>query len=127
MKRTIASGALLAAAMGFTFASAANAAPEPPSGLKSRILYGSVEISWLKSPDDPLSVSGYEVVRSVFINGPYLPICETIQGAISCVDRSIQPEQLYYYKVRSLGGGEGSPFSTEVTARLPSEAPPPER
>lgn len=103
------------------FAVPAQAAPRPPDQVRVRPLDMALEVIWLRSPDDPVYVSGYEVVRAVFQSGPYQPVCVTLKGATSCVDRKVQPEKTYFYKVRALGiGDEGrSEFTTEMRAEGP--------
>ncbi|SNB46711.1 fibronectin type III domain-containing protein [Geobacter sp. DSM 9736] len=103
------------------------APPAPPGEVRVRELYGGVVVSWLKSPDDPLNVSGYEVVRSVFTNGPYQPVCVTLKGAVSCCDRKIKPDQTYYYRVRALGigGDAASEMTRHASIEVPAPAPPP--
>jgi hypothetical protein len=99
----------------------AEAAPQPPPEIRLHVRDGVIQISWLKSPDDPLDVAGYEVVRGVFTTGPFQSVCTTVKGAVSCCDRSAQPEKRYYYRVRALGYADAghSEFTGLVEGTLP--------
>lgn len=99
------------------------AAPRPPDQIRLHVLDGNIQLSWVKSPDDLLGVAGYEVVRGVFTTGPFQTVCTTVKSAVSCFDRSAQPEKIYYYKVRALGfANEGH---SEFTGLAEGQLPPP--
>lgn len=116
----IIAGALVASGL---FAGMAYAAPQPPPQVRLQVRDGTIYINWLKSPDDPLQVAGYEVVRSVFTTGPFKSVCTTVKGAISCCDRNAEPEKTYYYKVRTLGYADTghSEFTGPVEGTLPQQ------
>lgn len=101
----------------------AAAAPEPPGMVRVQVVNGALQVNWQRSPSDPLSVSGYEVVRGVFATGPFDQVCVTMKGAMSCTDRNARPDKQYFYKVRSLGVGDDGPsaFTTHVPGQLPPQ------
>ena len=118
LRRAVSSALLLSCLVAIP----AGAAPRPPDQTRLHVRNGVIEVSWLKSPDDPLDVAGYEVVRGVFTTGPFQSVCTTIKGAISCCDRNAQPEKTYYYKVRALGYADAghSEFTPVVEGVLPT-------
>ena len=120
MKRVHLVSTTVSLAVALVAASAA-AAPEPPGQVQVRVLNGALQVNWQKSPSDPLNVSGYEVVRGIFPTGPFQPVCVTMKGAVSCMDRNVQPEKPYFYKVRSIGIGDDGPST--FTSHVPGELP----
>jgi len=96
----------------------AGAMAQAPSALHLVIDGNGFLLTWGLSPQDPGMVTGYEIVRSAFFSGPYETVGKVDQGVSSFVDRTPNPEVVYFYKVRALTDGEPSPFSKEAAGEV---------
>jgi len=96
----------------------AGAMVQAPSALHLKIAGNGFQLDWTLSPQDPGTVTGYEIVRSPIFSGPYETVGKVEQGVSSFVDRTAQPEVVYFYKVRALTGSQPSPFSKEAAGEV---------
>jgi len=101
-----------------TMTEQAGATAQAPSALHLVIDGNGFQLTWGLSPQDPGTVTGYEIVRSAFFSGPYETVGKVEHGVSSFVDRTANPEVVYFYKVRALTGGEPSPFSKEAAGEV---------
>jgi streptogramin lyase len=94
-------------------------APGAPADLKLSIEGKGFLLTWKSSPDDPGSVTGYEVARAELASGPFKTVAKVKKGAVKYADKKAKPEIIYYYKVRAVAGKAHSPYSNTVTGELP--------
>ncbi len=85
-----------------------------PSGLHLKIVQNGFQLNWTLSPQDPGTVTGYEIVRSDRFSGPYDTVATVGKGTSQYIDTTALPEIIYYYKVRAVAGKGYSPFSNTV-------------
>ena len=86
-----------------------------PAALRLKIVTKGFHLEWTLSPDDPGTVTGYEIVRSDRFSGPYDPVATVPGGIIQYIDTTALPEIIYFYKVRAIAGKGHSPFSNTVS------------
>jgi hypothetical protein len=96
-------------------AAAKDVAPGVPGDLKLVIVPKGFKLSWTPSPDDPGSVTGYEIVRAGLASGPFVIVGTVAKGVFHYVDTTAATEVIYYYKVRAVAGRAYSPDSNTVT------------
>lgn len=96
----------------------AEATAQAPSALHLMINGDGFQLTWGLSPQDPGAVTGYEIVRSAFFSGPYETVGTVGQGVSGFVDRTANPEVVYFYKVRALTDNQPSPFSKEAAGEV---------
>jgi len=101
-----------------TVAESAGAQAQAPSALHLKIAGNGFQLTWTLSPQDPGTVTGYEIVRADVFSGPYETVGKVERGISSFVDRTAKPEVIYFYKVRALTGGQPSPFSKEAAGEV---------
>jgi len=104
---------------GTTVAEPAGATAQAPSALHLKIAGNGFQLNWTLSPQDPGTVTGYEIVRADVFSGPYETVGKVAQGVSSFVDQTAKAEVIYFYKVRALTGSQPSPFSREAAGELP--------
>jgi hypothetical protein len=92
-----------------------NAAPGAPGGQKLVIVENGFKLTWTPSPDDPVAVTGYEIVRADLASGPFVAVGRVGKGVFEYVDTTAAREVIYYYKVRAMAGSVYSPDSNTVT------------
>lgn len=92
-----------------------------PTELHLRIVRDGFQLTWAISPQDPGTVTGYEIVRADVFSGPYEPVGTVDKGVSTFVDRTAKPEVIYFYKVRALAGTRYSPFSREAAGEIPGK------
>jgi len=86
-----------------------------PSALHLKIAGDGFQLAWTRSPQDPGTVNGYELVRADRFSGPYETVAMVGKGISQYHDSSASSEIIYYYKVRAIAGKEYSPFSNTVS------------
>lgn len=73
-----------------------------------------IDVSWVKSVDDPVNISGYVLYRAR--NGaPFKKIADLLPGAEKYRDESVEDEIPYRYKIGVIGEG-GETLSDETPA-----------
>ncbi|MRR34193.1 fibronectin type III domain-containing protein [bacterium] len=92
---------------------------QAPTGLTLRIVPEGFLLSWSSSPQEPVIVTGYEVVRATYFSGPYESVGTVDRGVFSFVDKTAKPEAIYFYKVRAMAGSQYSLFSREASGERP--------
>lgn len=97
----------------------AGATVQAPSALHLKIAGNGLLLTWTLSPQDPGTVTGYEIVRADVFSGPYETVGKVEPGVASFVDRTAKPEVIYFYKVRALIGSQPSPYSAPAAGELP--------
>jgi hypothetical protein len=90
-------------------------APGAPAALKLVIVPDGFKLSWKLSPEDPGTVTGYEIVRAELASGPFTKVGAVGKGVSEYVDKTAAKEIIYYYKVRAAAGDVYSPYSNTVT------------
>ncbi|HAM53286.1 MAG TPA: hypothetical protein DCP92_22280 [Nitrospiraceae bacterium] len=106
----------------FLFIAAADqhgADPGAPTKLSLDIVPPKFYLEWKLSPQDPGTVTGYEIVRSKDYRGPYHKIATVNKGIRHYEDSSIRPQVIYFYKVRAIAGDSYSPYSNAAVGDLP--------
>jgi Fibronectin type III domain len=106
-------------ALSITAAVAIAGAPGGPTDLTLKIEGKGFLLTWKASPDDPGSVTGYEIERATMAGGPFKNIARVKKGFLKYHDLKAKPENIYFYKVRAVAGKEHSPYSNTVTGELP--------
>jgi len=91
----------------------------PPSELKLVIQGKGFLLTWKASPDDPTTLTGYEIVRANVASGPFQAIATVGKGILKYYDGTAHPEVIYYYKVRALADKVYSGYSNTVTGERP--------
>jgi len=86
-----------------------------PTALKLVIVPNGFKLSWKPSPEDPGTVTGYEIVRSDLASGPFTKVATVDKGVSEYIDTAASPEIIYYYKVRAVAGTVYSLYSNTVT------------
>jgi hypothetical protein len=77
----------------------------------------SIDLTWEPSPDEANPASklvGYGIERGLSVDGPFEQVGQVPLATTSYTDNSVKDEASYYYRVRSLGLGEGDWKSSEV-------------
>jgi fibronectin type 3 domain-containing protein len=90
--------------------------PKPgiPSAVSATAVdYTKIMISWT---DTISSETGFEIVRSIDVNGTYVPIATAPANATSFTDSGLAASKKYYYRVRSISPNGESGFSPKVNA-----------
>lgn len=100
---------------GKTVAEQSGSMAEAPSALHLKIAGNGFQLTWKPSPQDPGTVTGYEIVRSDRFTGPYETVAIVGKGISQYHDTSASKEIIYFYKVRAVAGKEYSPFSNTVS------------
>ncbi|NML19337.1 T9SS type A sorting domain-containing protein [Pseudoflavitalea sp. G-6-1-2] len=86
-------------------------APTAPSNLVATGTgYNRIQLSW---NDNSNNETGFELVRSTAVTGPYLPVA-TLAGS-SYLDSGLSAETKYYYKVRAISPYGESAFTANYT------------
>lgn len=86
-------------------------APAAPSNLQAiGITHNKVQLTW---NDNSNNETGFELVRSASLAGTYVPVA-TVAGT-SYVDSNLNANIIYYYKVRAVGSGGESAFTSNYT------------
>lgn len=70
----------------------------------------SIDISWKPSPDDVNGhsrVRGYVIERSTSADGPFEKVGQAVWGANQFTDSTVEDGTSYFYRVRTMGNGEG--------------------
>jgi len=90
------------------------------STVSSRPAHHTVKLNWnAPVPSTGVSVTGYNVYRSVTPGGPYARIATGVTG-LTYHDPIVNNGTTYYYVVTSVAtNGRESTFSTEVPAKIP--------
>lgn len=92
----------------------ANPALGAPKDLKLAVVPEGIKLTWKPSAQDPDGVTGYEIFRSDFANGPFAEVGAVQKGVVEFTDKSASGEIIYYYKVRAVAGKEHSDYSNPV-------------
>jgi chitodextrinase/poly(3-hydroxybutyrate) depolymerase len=86
-------------------------APTAPTGLKATgIAHNKMQLTWF---DNSNNETGFELVRSTTFTGTYIPVA-TVAGT-SYVDSNLNANTVYYYKVRAVGAGGESAYTSNYT------------
>lgn len=93
--------------------------PGAPAGLRLVAVSSGIRLAWRLSPQDPGSVTGYEIVRATIFSGPYEVLARVGKGVFTYTDTTAAAENIYFYKVRAMAGDLYSPFSKEAAAEMP--------
>ena len=86
-----------------------------PEALHLKIVQNGFQLNWTASPQDPGTVTGYEIVRSDRFSGPYEPVATVEKGTSRYIDTTAAREIIYFYKMRAIAGSGYSDFSNTVT------------
>lgn len=98
----------------FTDAISAGTAPTAPTlPTATANSYRQITVGW---KDNSTTETGFEIVRGTANAGPYTSLATTAAGAINFVDTfSLNPSTAYFYKIRAVGTGGVSAFTTVAT------------
>jgi uncharacterized delta-60 repeat protein len=98
--------------------------PASPSNLTAQtVSTSSITISW---SDNSTTETGFEIYRSTANNSNYSLINTTTANVITFTDVSLSSATTYFYKVRAINAGGGSPYSNDVSqVTLPPIPSPP--
>ncbi len=86
-----------------------------PTALKLVIVPNGFKLTWKPSPQGPVIVAGYEIVRSDRASGPFDNVAAVNKEVSEYIDTTASKEIIYYYKVRAKAGNIYSPYSNTVT------------
>jgi hypothetical protein len=86
-----------------------------PTALKLVIVPNGFKLTWSLSPQDPGTVTGYEIDRSDRASGPFDNVASVNKLVSEYIDTTAAKEIIYYYKVRAKAGDRYSPYSNTVT------------
>jgi len=104
-----------------TYAAEIKSIPGPPSDLVLDVLAGALFLRWKLSPDDPGTVSGYQILRATDYWGTYVSIAKVEKGVSHYEDKTVSPKAIYYYRVRAIAGSLYSVFSNTAVGDVPSQ------
>ena len=96
--------------------------PSKPTGLTGEVAHDRVELTW----DDPgdASISGYRVLRrdpEVDASGVFTTLIDNTGSALPAyVDREVQPEKRYIYRIQARNAAGLSPRSRRFVADTPA-------
>jgi hypothetical protein len=93
--------------------------PGAPTKLTLDVVSSKFYLEWKLSPQDPGTVTGYEIMRATDYRGPYHKIATVNKGIWRYEDSSVSPQVIYFYKVRAVAGDRYSPYSNVAVADLP--------
>ncbi len=83
----------------------------------------SIDLSWEPSPDESnpaAKLVGYAIERGQSVQGPFEQVGQVSLGTASYTDNGVKDGTAYYYRVRSVGLGEGDWRSSEVAGPIQS-------
>jgi len=103
--------------------SAVGALGTPGSLTATVVSTTSVRLNWVDTQKSPTE-DGFSVERSVSATSGFTVVATTGANATSYTNGGLATGTTYYYRVRTVRGGQASPYSNVVSAR-PSDATPP--
>ncbi|MDH7464068.1 PA14 domain-containing protein [Chitinophagaceae bacterium 26-R-25] len=108
----VSSGAIPSSA--FTDNVSAGSAPLAPSLPTATVnSYRQITVGW---KDNSTTETGFEIVRGTANAGPFTSLATTAAGAINFIDTfALNPSTAYYYKIRAVGTGGASAFTSVAT------------
>jgi hypothetical protein len=83
----------------------------------------SIDLSWEPSPDETnasAKLVGYAIERGQSVQGPFEQVGQVSLGTASYSDNGVKDGTAYYYRVRSVGLGEGDWRSSGVAGPIQS-------
>ncbi len=104
-----------------TYAAEIKSIPGPPSDLVLDVLPGALFLRWKLSPDDPGTVSGYEILRATDYWGSYVSIAKLEKGVSHYEDKTVSPKTIYYYRIRAIADSRYSGYSNTAVGDVPSQ------
>jgi hypothetical protein len=84
----------------------------------------SVDLTWELSPDEAsasVPIVGYAIERAPSAQGPFEQVGQVPLGSDSYTDNGVKDGSSYYYRVRSVGLGEGDWRSSDVAGPIQSK------
>ena len=94
----------------------AGAPAQPGNPLAIAVAFDKVKLTW---SDSSGVETGFEIVRSATLNGTYVPAGTANANDTSFTDSGLTALKTYYYKVRAIGAGGESGFTSPVFAITP--------
>jgi hypothetical protein len=91
------------------------AALAAPTNLKLVIVPNGFKLSWKPAAEPSGEVTGYAILRADLASGPFITVAKVDKGVSEYIDTTAAPENIFYYKVRTISGSEESPDSNTVT------------
>ncbi|MBE0597968.1 MAG: fibronectin type III domain-containing protein [Desulfuromonadales bacterium] len=76
-----------------------------PQGVQVVAVPEGLRISWPPLPKGAVPLEGYQVVRTIELEGPWQSIAVVGESVTDMIDTTATMETIYYYRVRSFGGG----------------------
>ena len=98
-------------------------APDTPEGFSLKTTSTGINIFWKAVSQDPGCVTGYELVRSTTVGGPYSALATVNAGTANATgwvkhtDTTAAAGTTYYYKARAVAGTEYSLYTAEVSGK----------
>ena len=88
--------------------------PSAPSNLQATaISHSEISLSWTDNAD---TESGFKIERKTGASGNYQEVGSVWENVTDFVDRGLQPETQYYYRIRAVNMGGASSYSSEADA-----------
>jgi hypothetical protein len=84
----------------------------------------SIDLSWEPSPDETnpaAKLVGYAIERGPSPQGPFEQVGQTTLGTTSYSDNGVKDRTPYFYRVRSVGLGDGDWLSSEIAGPAQSK------
>lgn len=84
----------------------------PSSLAATPVSYNKINLTWTDNSDNE---TGFEVSRATSLNGDFIPLFTTGSNATAYSDSALSPDTRYYYRIRAIGSGGGSPYAAAYT------------
>ncbi len=92
--------------------------PAAPTGLSATALaYNKIRLNWTDASNNE---TGFEIVRSATSGGTYLPAGNVSANVATFTDSGLTELTQYFYKVRAVGAGGESAFTSAASATTPA-------
>jgi hypothetical protein len=92
--------------------------PDSPLNLKVESLEKNIFLEWEKPNEDSEKVTGYEIVRSTDVCGPFDVMGKVEKETVTYLDKDVKTGEEYYYQVRAIKDREYSGYSNKAIGKI---------